>query len=94
MKLYVGGDILSLAMSGVWIRLLLHKKPYISPSHHDKAQDILAPGGDSQVVRENAGQSRSPRAQGSLLLKLGVLQCSGQHAGCYEPSTVKHRERE
>jgi len=78
-------------MSGVWIRLLLHTKLYISPSRHDRAQDSLAPGGDNQVVRENVGWSRSPRAQGSLLLMLGVLRWIGQHEGRYDQST---RERE
>jgi len=65
-------ETLSLARSGVWIRLLLPTKPYISQSRHDRAQDSLTPGGDNQVVRKNAGWSRSPRAQGSLLLMLGV----------------------
>jgi len=36
-------------------RLLLPTKPYIYQSHHDRAQDSLAPGGDNQVVRENGG---------------------------------------
>jgi len=67
-----------------WIRLLLPTKPYISQSCHDKAQDSLAPGGDKQVVGENAVRSRSPRAQGSL----------GHHGGHYNPSTVEQRERE
>jgi len=53
-------------MSGVWIRLLLPTKPYISQSRHVRAQDSLTPGGDNQVIRENAGWSRPPRAQGSL----------------------------
>jgi len=83
----------SLATSGVWIRLLLLTKPYISQSRHDRAQDSLAPGGDNQVVRENAGWSKSPRAQGSFVLMLGVLRQIGQHGGRYDPSTVKHRER-
>jgi len=39
-------------------------------------------------------RSRSPRAQGSLLLMLGVLRRIGQHGGRYDPSTVKRRERE
>jgi len=69
-------------------------KPYISQSRRDRAQDSLAPGGDNQVVRENAGWSRSPRAQGSLLLMLGVLGRIGQHGGRYDPSTVKRRESE
>jgi len=52
-------------------------------------------GGDNQVVRENAGWSRSPRAQGSLLLMLGVLRRIGQHGGRYDPSSVeRERERE
>jgi len=50
-------DTLSFATSGVWIRLLLSIKPYISQSCHDRAQDSLASGGDNQVVRENAGWS-------------------------------------
>jgi len=62
----------------VWIRLLLHTKPYISQSRHDRAQDSLTPGGDNQVVHENARWSRSPRAQGSLVLMLRVLQRIGQ----------------
>jgi len=82
-----------LARSGVWIRLLLPTKPYISQSRHDGAQDSLTAGGDNQVVRENAGWSRSPGAQGSLLLILGVLRQIGQHGGRYDPSTVK-RDRE
>jgi len=90
----VGGDTLSLVTSDVWIRLLLLTKPYISPSRHDRAQNSLTPREDNQVVRENAGWSRSPRAQGSLLLMLGVLQRIGQHGGRYDPSTVKRRERE
>jgi len=63
-KTKVGGDTLSLAMSDVWIRLLLPTKPYISQSRHDRGHDSLTPGGDNQVMRENAGWSRSPRAQG------------------------------
>jgi len=55
-------------MSGVWIRLLLPTKPYISQSRHDRAQDSLAPGEDNQVFLENARWSRSPQAQGSFLL--------------------------
>jgi len=74
--------------------VLLLTKPYISPSRHDRAQDSLAPGEDNQVVRENAGWSRSPRAQGSLLLMLGVLRRIGQHGERYDPSTAKRRERE
>jgi len=54
----------------------------------------LAPGGDNKVVRENAGWSSSPRAQGSLLLMLGVLRRIGQHGGRYDQSTVKRRERD
>jgi len=73
--------------------MFLPTKPYISQSRHDKAQDSLTSGEDNQVVRENAGWSRSPRAQGSLLLMLGVLQRIGQHGGRYNPSTVKRRER-
>jgi len=82
-----------LATSCVWIRLLLSTKLYISPSRHDRAQDSLTPGGDNQVVRENDGWSTSPRAQGSLLLMLGVLRRIGQHGGRYDPST-RERERE
>jgi len=37
----------------------------------------MAAGGDNQVVRENAGWSMSPQAQGFLLLMLGVLLCIG-----------------
>jgi len=59
-------------------------------SRHDMAQDRLAPGGDNHVVRENAGWSRSPRAHGSLMLR--VLRRIGQHRGRYDPSTVKRRE--
>jgi len=55
-----------------WTRLLLHTKQN-AQSRHDRAQDRWALGGHNQVVRENAGWSRSPRAQGSLLLMLGVL---------------------
>jgi len=58
---------------------------------HDRTQDNLAPGGENQVVRENAGWSRSPRAQGSFLM-LGVLRRIGQHGGRYDPLTVKRRE--
>jgi len=65
-----------------------------SRSWHDKAQDSLAPGGDNQVLHENAEWSRSPRAQGSLLLILGVLWRIGQHGWRYDPSTVKRRERD
>jgi len=43
---------LSFGHSGVWIRLLLSTKPYISPSRHGRDQDSLAPGGDNQVVRK------------------------------------------
>jgi len=78
-------------MSGVW-NAPAHQA-YISQSRHDRAQDSLTPGGDNQVVRENAGWSRSPRARGSLLLMLGVLRRIGQHRGRYDPSTVKRRER-
>jgi len=49
-----------------------------------KAQDSLTPGGDNQVVRENAGWSRSPRAQGSLLYS-GVLR--GRSIRGYTPYT-------
>jgi len=59
-----------------------------------QAQDSLAPGEDNQVIRENAGWSSSPSAQGSFLLILGVLRRIGQHGGRYDPSTVKRRERE
>jgi len=93
MKPQIGEDTFSLATSGVWIRLLLSTKPYISQSRQDMAQNSLAPEEDNQVVRENAGWSRSPRAQGSLLLMLGVLRRIGQHGGWYDPSTVKQRER-
>jgi len=44
-----------------------HQAPK-SQSRQDGAQDSLAPGGDNQVVRENAEWSRSSRAQGSLLM--------------------------
>jgi len=64
-----------------------------SLSRHVRAQDSLAPGGDNQVVRENAVWSRSPRAQGSILLMLGVLRRIGQHGGRYDPSTVKRGTR-
>jgi len=47
-------------------------KPYISQTRHDRTQDSLTPGGNSQVVRENAGWSRSPRAHSSFLM-LGVV---------------------
>jgi len=83
-----------LATSGVWIRLLLPTKPYISQSRRDRAQNSLVPGRDNQVVCENAGWRRSPRTQGSLLLKLGVLRRIGQHGGRYDPSTVKRRKTE
>jgi len=66
-------EALSLATSGIWIRLLLPTKPYISQSRHYRAQDSLAPGRDNLVVHKNAGRSRSPRAQGSVLLMLGVF---------------------
>jgi len=66
----------------------------VSQSRLDRAHDSLTLGGENQVVRENAGWSRSPRAQGSLLLMLGVLRRIGQHGGRYDPSTVKRRERE
>jgi len=72
----------------------LHTKPYISQSRHGRAQDSLAPGEDNQVIRENAGWSRSPQAQGSLLLMLGVLRWFGQHGVHYHRSPVKHRERD
>jgi len=81
-------------MSGVWTRLLLHTKPYTSQSRHDRVQNRLAPGGDNQAVHENSGWSRSPRAQGSPLVMLGVLRRIGQHGGRYDPSTVKRRDRE
>jgi len=83
MKLKVGGDTLSLATSSVWIRLLLFTKPYISQSRHDRAQDSLTPGGENQVVRENAGWSRSPRAQGSLRLMLGVRERARERERVY-----------
>jgi len=90
-----------LATSGVWIRLLLPTKPFISQSRHDRAHDSLAPGGDNQVGHENVGWSRSPRAQGSLILLLGVLRWIGQHGGRYNPSRsgieraiARERERE
>jgi len=41
----------------------------------------------------NAGWSRSPRAQSSLILMLGVLWRIGQHGGRNDPSTVKRTER-
>jgi len=85
---------LSLATSDVWIRLLLPTKPRLHLSRHDRAQNSMAAGGDNQVVRENAGWGRSPRAQGSLLVMLGVLGRIGQHGGRYDPSTVKRRKRE
>jgi len=81
-------------MSGIWIRLLLPIKPCISQSWHDRAQDSLAPEGDNQVIHENAGWSRSPRAQGIFLLMLGVLWQISLHGGHYDPSTVKRRERQ
>jgi len=83
-----------LATSGVRIRLLLPTKPYISQSRHDRTQDSLTPEEDNQVVRENAGWSRSPQAQDFLLLMLGVLRRIGQHGERYDPSTVKRRETE
>jgi len=46
----------------------------------------------SSVVRVNAGWSRSPRAEGSLFLMLGVLRRIGQHGGRCDPSTVKRRQ--
>jgi len=67
----------------VWTRLLLPTKPYISDTHY-RAQESLAHEGDNQVVGENAGWSSSPRAQGTLLLMLGVLQWMGRHGGCYD----------
>jgi len=85
-----------LATSGVWIRLLLPTKPYISQSRHDRAQDSLAPGGDN-------GQPGRPRKcwveqvttiTGSPLLMLGMLRRIGQHEERYDPSTAKRRERE
>jgi len=85
---------LSLATLGVWIRLLLPTKPHTSQSRHDRAHDSLAPGEDNQAVRENAGWSRSPRAQSSFLLMLGVLRRIGQHGRRYDPSTVKRRKTE
>jgi len=85
---------LYLAMSGVWIRLLLHTKCYISRSQHDRAQDSLAPEEDNQVIHKTAGWSRLPLAQGYLLLMLKSVTRIGQHGGCYDPSTVKCRERQ
>jgi len=68
-------------------------KPYISQSCHDRAQDSLTPGGDNQVVRENVGWSRSPRAQGCP--SDACLECwIGQHGRRYDPSTERGRERE
>jgi len=61
--------------SGVRIRLLLPTKPYISQSRHDRAQDSLVSGGDNRVVRENAGWSRSQRAQGSLSRPSWLITC-------------------
>jgi len=46
------------------------------------------------IMSENAGWSRSPRAQGSLLLMLGVLRRIGQHGGRHDPSKSRERERE
>jgi len=83
-----------LAASGVWIKLLLPNKPYISLSGHYRAQDSLTPEGANQVVRKNAEWSRSPRSKSSLLLMLGVWRRIGQHGGRYDPSTVNRRERE
>jgi len=81
-------------MSGVWIRLLLPTKPDISQSRHDRVQDSLTPGGDDHVIHKNIGWSRSPRAQGCLLLMLRVLQRIGQHLGHNDLSTVKRKEIE
>lgn len=38
-----------------------------------QGSDSLAPGQNNQAIHKNAVWSRSPRAQGSLLLTLGVL---------------------
>jgi len=35
-----------------------YEQPYISQSRHDRAQDSLTPGGDNQVVREDAGSKQ------------------------------------
>jgi len=80
MMLIVYGDTI-LAESGVWTRTLLHIKLYISQGRHDRHRGRWARGEDNQAVHENAGWSRSPRAQGSLLLMLGMLRRIGQHGG-------------
>jgi len=76
----------------LWPRQAYGSGYYISQPRHDRAQDSLAPGEDNQVVRKNAGWSRSPRAQSSLILTLGVLRPISQHGGRYDPSTVKRSQ--
>jgi len=63
-------------------------------SHHDRAQDSLAPGEDNHAVRENVRWSMWPWAQGSLCLTPEVLQRIRRHGGRYDPSTVKRREKD
>jgi len=53
----------------------------------------LASGGNNQVVCENAGWSRSPQAQGSLLV-LEVLLQIGQRGRRYGVDKRRNRERE
>jgi len=91
--LVLTGNIVLLWQSagGVFITPPAHHALHLSVIH-DRAEDSLAPGGENQVVRKNGRWSRSPQAQGSLLLTLGVLRQIGQHGGRCDPSTVKGRE--
>jgi len=82
-----------LATSGVWIRLLLPTKPYISQSRHDRAQDSLAPGGKTTRSSVKMLGEAGHHEHRALLLMLGVLRRIGQHGGRYDPSTVKRREK-
>jgi len=91
----VGGDTLFGHLRHM-DRLLLPTKPYISQSRHDRAQSSLTPGGDNQVVRENAGWNRSPRARGLSISDAWSVATdqSAWRALRPVPSTVKRRERE
>jgi len=75
--------------------LLTHSLPnnYVISAKLDVSTHVHSNNNTTTRSSAKIPGGRSPRAQGSLFLMLGVLRI-GQHGGRYDPSTVKCTQRE
>jgi len=80
----------------------VRRMDHAAPAHQALHLSVTSRQGSGQfgTWRRQPGRPRKcwveqiPRAQGSVLLMLGVLRRIGQHGGRYDPSMVKCRQRE